>query len=518
MLSMGRIIDTKSCVFTANELYTSLVKGVFNTYSFPDSKWKTSVTGFGRSFFDDRKNKKNPFIGDCCDNFHILYEEALKGNLTKPSAKQISVNLNNQLSKKFKSDFGFLVFYEDDSEELRDLKIKYWIILIDKITNKASEKEEFVLLDQYILADEEDSFRKNIRKIAEGTISHGLAEKKAESEDNNSDNRFEYSQNYKPDEIQETIDYVKKYTTDTERVLRIADQVNLTTLNIIKKYDQSQADTDKKHEEHLRHNVINNTFGTQKQVVNPIFDVLIKNYQHTGSGKFIYFLNSSICGVSTFLEFYEEFTRLDIHKCPALACYNKPVSEDMKGRTFITYDSVKQIDRSDWDYHCGAKNIFPTMENDFYGIGYDILSIKGSLQQGKSFYSFGSPAECLGLGEYINIDKVILVVPRHMQQLIYQLQIKGYSSMDAAEIRISELIKNLDYVLKKLYTTPQKYGDETCNYCIIQWDEDHIKENFMYYAGLTDGIINGTQIEKTMALDFLRDYKDFLENVIIKKG
>lgn len=50
-------------VYAAKDLYADLVKGVFRTFSFPESKWKDImlVPDIGRTYFQDHKTDTAPF-------------------------------------------------------------------------------------------------------------------------------------------------------------------------------------------------------------------------------------------------------------------------------------------------------------------------------------------------------------------------------------------------------------------------------------------------------------------------
>ena len=143
---------------TAKKLYERLLKDVFGKYNFNPDKWLNKPEDIGRTYFYDRKTKKNPFDVTCSIQLRKLYNSALHGDMTDQIPARVSIALNSVLIDCFGYDFGFLTMIESDKEELKEKKISYWLTIIDKISTYAISNPVFKKGDPSILEKEHALF------------------------------------------------------------------------------------------------------------------------------------------------------------------------------------------------------------------------------------------------------------------------------------------------------------------------------------------------------------------------
>ena len=172
-------------------LYT-LLKETFGAVNFGDEKWpvsckpktETKWPPFGRDYFrtraledGDKKPKDPPINQNCAKNLHTLFYHALSRNMSY-SPETISQNLSNTIRKIFSANFDYMVYYGDDSEEIRNKKRDYWVILIDNIASRFQGRMEYKKEDLEILSKDAFNFSEFFRENTKGTYTYSLLPQK----------------------------------------------------------------------------------------------------------------------------------------------------------------------------------------------------------------------------------------------------------------------------------------------------------------------------------------------------
>ncbi len=427
------VSDTKEVLFTAKDLYKSLIKDVFNTYTLSD-RWDTKPEEIGRTYFYDKKNAENPFDRLCCERIHTLYDAAFNDEISNISSFRVSQLLCKYLSEYFSDDLNFLAFYSGEDGDLCENKINALLKLLDKITDYAAEHNDFRLLDTYALTDD----------ICD--IKAALGVKKS------------------PEEISEV----------------------------------------REHEEYLREKVIKRTFLYNRNDLTQTMNMIdaINKAPLKNKGQIVYFLNSSIAGVQDFMEHYLKYTKINLSPLPTI---NYKIDES----GIKDSDDRKYVTRAYWNYVVTSERFIPEFDKSLYSSAYDLDAIENSLKnEDKTYCIIGSSDNYERLIKHMNIDKLILLLPKDINNLFRQLTVKGYTSMDMAEIRLEEFKKNIDYCIGALYLNNQSHT----GYYTICWDELSNDMDYIYYSGLMDGLIADESILNTMKTDFLKEYLNILRH------
>lgn len=213
----------------------------------------------------------------------------------------------------------------------------------------------------------------------------------------------------------------------------------------------------------------------------------INNISGNQKGIVLFFMNCSITNVAKFIEVFPEHSHLLIEKMPTCGATSDG-------------DKPGWFSLEEWEKKKEDKTVCPLHEAQGYCIGYDIEEVKDGLESGISYLCIGSPQECDQLKKYIEGIKVFLVVPEKIEQLIFQMEARGYYAEEAVK-RLKSLRDSIDYMM----TVNDSF--------IIRWSEDQGDEAVLYYAGLIDSIITMNPITKQLNVGFLQEYKSVLENI-----
>lgn len=104
-------------------LITYLVKEVFGTYFIEPLDWKfpAGSKAVGRTFFADRKKHQCAINERTFDNLLLIYRLALDGQSTY-DAQRVSQELTKSVKEHFRVNIDYLMYFEDDTPELRKQK------------------------------------------------------------------------------------------------------------------------------------------------------------------------------------------------------------------------------------------------------------------------------------------------------------------------------------------------------------------------------------------------------------
>ena len=108
----------------AFDIITSLIREVFGTYYIEEDKWNfpDASQSIGRTYFADRKKLKYAVNEKTVDNLILIYELVFDGQ-SAYNPMRISENLVRILKEEYDVDFSYAMFFNDDTEELRSMKI-----------------------------------------------------------------------------------------------------------------------------------------------------------------------------------------------------------------------------------------------------------------------------------------------------------------------------------------------------------------------------------------------------------
>lgn len=102
----------------------ALIRDVFGSYFIEREIWlgNYDYSPIGRTFFDDRKKKKSAVNEKAADNIQFLYQ-AVFHNQTTYDPKVISQKFTQSMKSNFQINVDYLMFFDDDTEILRNAKI-----------------------------------------------------------------------------------------------------------------------------------------------------------------------------------------------------------------------------------------------------------------------------------------------------------------------------------------------------------------------------------------------------------
>lgn len=164
------MMSTDNTMISAKDIFQYLIKEVFGTYSFPDTKWCCvwDIPDIGRTYFQDRKDKECPFNRECIEKMKLLYNGAINGKM-KISERTVTVKLCNLFQNVFRLNYTFLVYYEDDSESLRMAKKSCWLLLLESILEKLEDKPNIGFLEYIEIFSEHSAICQRIERVSEET-------------------------------------------------------------------------------------------------------------------------------------------------------------------------------------------------------------------------------------------------------------------------------------------------------------------------------------------------------------
>ena len=102
----------------------ALVRDVFGSYFIENNIWLENYdySPMGRTFFDDRKKQKCAVNDKASDNIQFLYQ-AVFHRQTTYDPKIISQKFTQSMKNNFQINVDYLMFFDDDTEILRNAKI-----------------------------------------------------------------------------------------------------------------------------------------------------------------------------------------------------------------------------------------------------------------------------------------------------------------------------------------------------------------------------------------------------------
>ena len=123
------------------EVITALVREVFGTYFIEEEKWNfpDASQAIGRTYFADRKKLKYAVNEKTVDNLILIYELVFDGQSTYNSIR-ISENLVRVLKEQYNVDFSYAMFFNDDTDNLRSMKILTLRSVVREIAEYAKNK------------------------------------------------------------------------------------------------------------------------------------------------------------------------------------------------------------------------------------------------------------------------------------------------------------------------------------------------------------------------------------------
>lgn len=113
------------------QLITHFVKDVFGTYLVEELNWKypDKSKPIGRTYFLDRKKAKAAISDRTITNLSLLYRMALTGDSIYDPV-QISQNFAHVMKHNYSINVDYLIFFPDDTEDLRHAKVDAIIHLL----------------------------------------------------------------------------------------------------------------------------------------------------------------------------------------------------------------------------------------------------------------------------------------------------------------------------------------------------------------------------------------------------
>ena len=429
--------------FSAKEFYSELIKGVFRTFNFPESKWKSIklVPDLGRTYFQDHKNDEDPFSQTAVEKIRILYDSALRGDMTI-SYSLVTSRLSDLLQKRFYVDFSFLNYLEDDTEKLRMAKRTYWLDILDKITSILIGKTIVSFSDMIFLHEENSKIRSRIKLVSKGTCTFDIIDE--------------------PER--------KLREMEQENTKKIA--VEVFTGKIISEDESTDAYS---YEE------------SQAKI-----DESIKTLNEAKKGIGLFFLNCSITNVTSFINKFPKYSRLEIKNVRTCKTYvSREIDSQLQGEDVITFD--------EWTEKMSNGEICPLLQTSFICSGYDIKGVKEGMERGISYIFIGSPNEFKELKKYVDNVMLFLVVPEHIEQVIYEMDSRGYYA-DVARDRLKSLRDSIDFMLSN-------------DGFVLRWESKQGRGVISYYAGLIDSIISMNPLTKQLNAGFLKEYRDTIEKM-----
>lgn len=120
----------------------ALIRDVFGSYFIEKEIWLENYdySPIGRTFFDDRKKQRCAVNEKASDNIQFLYQ-AVFHNQTTYDPKAISQKFALSMKNNFKINVDYLMFFDDDTEVLRNAKILVIHQLVCLILNSIRDKE-----------------------------------------------------------------------------------------------------------------------------------------------------------------------------------------------------------------------------------------------------------------------------------------------------------------------------------------------------------------------------------------
>ena len=133
--------EVRKPTLSAFEVITTLVREVFGTYFIEEEKWNFPDASqvIGRTYFADRKKLKYAINEKTVDNLILIYELVFDGQSTY-NAMRISENLVRVLKEQYNVDFSYAMFFNDDTETLRSMKILTLRSVVREIAEYAKNK------------------------------------------------------------------------------------------------------------------------------------------------------------------------------------------------------------------------------------------------------------------------------------------------------------------------------------------------------------------------------------------
>lgn len=141
---------------SSGEMITYFVREVFGTYFIEPEKWyfPPDKKPIGRTFFSDRRSQRKAINDKTLENLLFVYKLALDGD-SEYEPMLISRNISESIKKNFRLNVDYLMFYEDDNEQLRQQKafqLRNLVFLIAAKV-KAVEKYTMALFDELPLIE-----------------------------------------------------------------------------------------------------------------------------------------------------------------------------------------------------------------------------------------------------------------------------------------------------------------------------------------------------------------------------
>lgn len=375
--------------FSTKELFADLVKKVFGTYNFPETKWNhsTDIPAIGRTYFQDRKDKECPFTKESVEKLRLLYESALEDKMSI-SGKTVSKRLNEVVKQRFLNNYAFLVFYDDDTPELRRSKILFWSIMLEKVLDKVVDKQEITFGDYMFLYSDYDNIRKKIKELSENTSTYMLLGLEEE----------------------ERLEKLKgEQTKDEARKVFLGKEYN---------NEEKQA-----------------AYGEANAYISKV----LSDLSSPKKGTCLFFLNCSITNVGTFIEQFPQYSQLQISRINVYKTSSKYDLVEDGERVVIPYEK--------WKEKSEAGDICALFENEALSWGYNISGAIDGMNQGISYICIGSPEDYKKLLDYIPDISLFLVIPEELDRLILETECRGYN-VEVARKRFEDLKDHINFILE----------------------------------------------------------------------
>lgn len=372
----------------AKDIFQYLIKEVFGTYSFPENKWNYNrdIPDVGRTYFQDRKDKMYPINRDGIEKMKLLYESALSGKM-KISDRTVSAKLNSLLQSVFDLDYSFLVYYDDDTEVLRNAKKGSWLLILDHILDKLVDRSDISLKEFDDTKNEYSTIFQRIERVAENTYTEILQS-----------------------------EIIRK-----EEQKEILSEINEGEGGDLKKLLRSNS-------------------KDLQEAVNMYYDVVSnKSMFEIPRGMILFFLNCSITNVKEFTATFPQYSKLEIRRMLKYRCSveDRDLPKEY-GSTIITY--------AEWKMKKILNQIFVINENDYICSGYDIVGIRDGLNNGISYVCEGSCEDFYSCREIFKDIALFLVVPDTIERLILEAECRSYFQADA-KLRFETVKQNIDLIM-----------------------------------------------------------------------
>lgn len=134
---------------STKEFLGGMVKGVLGTHYLQPDKFPLFYTDppVGRSFVADRLKKEYPIDQRAAEKLYVLYKFILEGE-SNYELVPLTARFSKQFSSLLGMDIEFLRLYDDDTEEMKEKKGGYLLMLWKDVVDRFIDKSS-VPLDQF---------------------------------------------------------------------------------------------------------------------------------------------------------------------------------------------------------------------------------------------------------------------------------------------------------------------------------------------------------------------------------